>query len=185
MSKSSHLKKDFRSNASKLHCSMGELLESSKYLKGYRIFQEYPVNRISAYFDSGREKFDWVILDIKVIIEMHGPQHYQPVTFGGIPKEEAELNYNHQTNRDESKRRAAEEAGWIYIVFKYDEEITEQLLLSKISDFQPKYAIVNTTAAANIVPKSNYFGSKSVQNRKQYQSRVWPKRTFLKPSNKE
>ena len=141
MGKDSRFKRDYRSNASKLHRTMGDLLRENEVLKNYRIYQEYPVNRISAYFDSGREKFDWIILDLQVVIECHGQQHYKPVRFGGITKEEAVDNFRAQQQRDEAKRKAAEEAGWKYVVFKYDEDITLHSLLSKIDSHQPAYPV--------------------------------------------
>jgi hypothetical protein len=78
------------------------------------------------------------------VIELHGEQHYKPVTFGGITREEAEENFRQQNIRDENKRKAAEEAGWIYIVFKFDEEINMKNLMGKIQNFKPKYQTKKT-----------------------------------------
>ncbi len=134
MAKSSRRKKEYRKNASKLHKAMGNLLYASPVLSSYRIYQEYPVNMVSPYFDSGREKFDWVILDLMVIIECHGQQHYQPVRFGGMPKKEAEVKFVQQIRRDMAKKDAAKKAGWTYVVFKYDEkDINLNSLMAKIT----------------------------------------------------
>jgi hypothetical protein len=138
MAKRSRRKKDYRSNASKLHVNVGDMLKGSLF-KNYRIYQEYPVNMISPYFDSGREKFDWVVMDIMTIIECHGEQHYKPVRFGGISQEEAETRFEQQKLRDIAKREAAEKAGWTYVVFKYDEQISFTSLMSKIEAFQPEF----------------------------------------------
>jgi len=89
---------------------------------------------VSHYFDSGREKFDWVILDLMIVIECHGQQHYKPVCFGGIPEEEAKIRFQEQVLRDLKKMQAAQKAGWTYIIFKYDEkDITPSILLDKVA----------------------------------------------------
>lgn len=134
MSKINYLKNIYHSNASKAHKTIGELLESSPYFSNMRFYQEYPVNKIYPYYDSGREKFDWVILDIQVIIEMNGQHHYQPVRYGGISLEEAEIKLKEQIVRDAAKKNAAIAAGYAYVVFKYDEDITMERLFSKMEE---------------------------------------------------
>lgn len=136
MSKNNLFKTASRNSASKLHKQMGELLSTSPLLANLRYYQEYPVNRVSPYYDSGRERFDWVILDWKVAIEMHGRQHYEPVRFGGITQEEAELALKLRELKDIEKRTAAESVGWQYVVFKYDEEVTVTALLNKIHTYE-------------------------------------------------
>ena len=134
MAKQSRLNKKYRKNASKLHKAVGDMLRASPVFSNYRIYQEYPVNRISPYFDSGREKFDWVILDLMVVIEVMGQQHYYPVRFGGISHEEAKVKFQQQIRRDTAKKEAAQKAGFIYVEFKYDEkDISVSSLMAKIS----------------------------------------------------
>lgn len=134
MTKGSRRKKEYRKNASKLHKAVGDMLHASPILSNYRIYQEYPVNMVSPYFDSGREKFDWVIMDFMVVIECHGQQHYQPVRFGGISQEEADVKFVQQIRRDIAKKNAARKAGWTYVVFKYDEKTIDiASLMAKIT----------------------------------------------------
>lgn len=134
MAKSSRLNQEYRKNASKLHKRVGNMLRESPIFSNYRIYQEYPVNRISPYFDSGREKFDWIIMDLMVVIECHGQQHYYPVRFGGISPAEAEVKFQQQIRRDTAKEEAACKAGWTYVVFKYDEkDISVGSLMAKIA----------------------------------------------------
>lgn len=130
---SKRLSKRYRMNASHLHRTVGEILYYSPVFKNAKVYQEYPVNRISSRFDSGREKFDWVILDpYKAVIECHGQQHYFPVRFGGIPEGEAKENYKKQVTRDKRKRKAAEEAGYSYVIIRYDEKPTTKMILKRI-----------------------------------------------------
>jgi hypothetical protein len=110
-------------NASKLHKLVGELLtsEESPY-KNFEIRQEYPVSKVNEVYHNNREKFDWAILGLKVIIEVHGQQHFFEVCFGGITKDEARVNLKKRQEVDLLKQTAAEEAGWAYIVVKYTEK---------------------------------------------------------------
>jgi hypothetical protein len=133
MVKDSRRKKAYRKNASKLHKAVGNMLHASPIFSNYRIYQEYPVNMVSPYFDSGREKFDWVIMDLMVVIECHGQQHYKPVRFGGMSQEEAEVKFVQQIRRDMAKKDAARKAGWTYVVFKYDEDVDVNSLMAKIT----------------------------------------------------
>ena len=113
---------ELAANASKLHKHIGELLTSSTVLKNYEIRQEYRVSDVNPTYKSNREKFDWVILGLKVIIEIHGEQHYGPVCFGGIDISEAKRFYRKTLERDAAKRQAAQGAGWTYLVVKYTEK---------------------------------------------------------------
>jgi hypothetical protein len=123
-------------NASKLHKKVGELLTSEdSFLSKYEIRQEYPVSKVNPSFKSNREKFDWVILGLKIVIEAHGIQHYTPTCFGGITQDEAKINFLSQLQRDEDKMNAALDAGWGYVVVKYTEkDITIEELIEKINN---------------------------------------------------
>lgn len=120
-----------RNNASKLHKQIGEILRGEAPWNGYKVYQEYPVKRVNKDWKDGRAKFDWVILDLKVVIEVHGEQHFKPVTFGGIPQEEAVRDFRKRVLQDKLKKEAAEAAGFKYIMFRYDEKITSDLLYKR------------------------------------------------------
>ena len=100
------------------------------------------MSAVNRNFGSNREKFDWAILGAKIIIEVHGQQHYKPVRFGGIDEEQAKRNFSKLKERDEVKKKAAEEIGWAYLVVKYNEpNITEEELLERIRDILTKAVI--------------------------------------------
>ena len=103
-----------------MHKLVGKLLK--ELYTNYEIRQEYPVNKINESFPSGREKFDWVVLGLQIVIEVHGQQHFQPVCFGGMLMSEAKKNFQKRVETDERKRTAAEDAGWTYLVVRYDEK---------------------------------------------------------------
>ena len=133
--KRSKIPQDLAKNASKQHKLVGQLLtcNESPY-KGYQIRQEYRVSEVNPDYKSNREKFDWVILGLQVVIEVHGEQHYQPVCFGGMDLELAKYNFRRQRRVDQEKRAAAEAAGWAYIVVKYDEKVTVGVLEERIGE---------------------------------------------------
>lgn len=124
----------YRKSASSLHRKVGDCLRSSSVLSGYQIYQEYPVNKINPSFDSGREKFDWVIMDLHIVIECHGEQHYEPVTFGGIGQATAVEKFQAQQARDQAKQEACTAAGWTYIAIPHfhEDKICEEYILDLI-----------------------------------------------------
>jgi hypothetical protein len=119
--KTSRFRHSYRENSSRLHRKVGEILRApAGYFSGYKIYQEYPVQKVNPDWHSGRHHFDWVILDLRVIIEVHGEQHYKPVCFGGISEEEAEAKLTQQQMSDAAKREAALDAGWAYVAIPWD-----------------------------------------------------------------
>lgn len=105
---------------SKLHLKIGSILrDPSLGFSGYKIYEEYPVNRINPTFSSGRHKFDWVILDLQVVLELHGESHYQAVDFGSEGNEKALDNYYAGKYRDKIKAQAAVDAGFTYVEIPY------------------------------------------------------------------
>ena len=157
-------------SASKMHIRVGELLQ--ELFPNQQIRQEYPVNKVNPSFPSGKNRFDWVVLGLKIVIEVHGIQHYEYRCFGGMTKDKAKRNYRKQLDSDWSKQTAAQEAGWAYLVVKYTEQkITAEKLLSRILE-----ATKETERGNKIVPAKP---KAKINNRKNYK---WPSRKI--PSRK-
>lgn len=176
-------------NASKLHKHVGELLDNCSMFKNFEIRQEYRVKAVNPDFESNREKFDWVVLGMKVVIECHGRQHYEPTRFGGPEDEQKKLrDFRALQQRDEAKRKAAEDAGWVYIVVSYKEEkITEEELLERIRHEITKAALTKTDKSLSILELVTKEKKDSIKNKVKIQSRgfqkpaggyKWPKRKF-------
>lgn len=168
-------------NASKLHKKIGTLLTESHVFRGYEIRQEYRVSDVNPEFKSNREKFDWVILGLNVVIEVHGEQHYSPVCFGGISEEEAIEKYKDTKKRDREKKEAACMMGWAYVVVKYDEkDITEEELSYKIKQALAKIIITKSMYKINkMTEKSNNEKKAKIQSRgfqKKDGKYQWPKK---------
>lgn len=156
-------------NASKLHKYIGELLTSEESpFKFFDIRQEYPVNKVNVSFPSGREKYDWVVMRIKVCIEIMGVQHrtYIPHFHKTIE------DFHKQQERDRAKEQAAKDAGWAYVVIEYNEiGITIQRLEAKI-----KEALDQVSAPKEIIPLKP---KRQIKNKGFKTDKVkynWPKR---------
>lgn len=100
------------------HQKIGKILSEPPFAH-YRTREEYPVVEVNPLYENSRHRFDWAIIDLKLIIEVHGEQHYKPVCFGGMDIEQAVSNLYDQEYRDEKKRQAAIDAGWIYLSIPY------------------------------------------------------------------
>jgi G:T-mismatch repair DNA endonuclease (very short patch repair protein) len=162
-------------NASILHKRIGELLV--ELYPNYEIRQEYPVYKVNSSFKSKKEKFDWVVLSLNIVIEVHGEQHYKPVCFGGITKTEAKYNYRKNTERDFNKEQAAINAGWSYVVIDYKyKKITKEELLSIINLIE-----------RNRIPKQNQEVKKKYnwEKGKKIQSKPFPKKRVKSDSTHE
>ena len=166
-------------NASKLHKKVGELLTSNDFFKNYEIRQEYSVSRVNPTYKSNREKFDWAILGLKVIIEVHGIQHFKPVCFGGMEIDEAKKIFRKRQEVDHKKENAAREAGWAFVVVKYSEpkigqaELTERILgaLESVSEESAQKEFNITKAKIQNrgfqKPQGGYkWPTRKIQNRK-------------------
>lgn len=119
---------------SKGHLLIGSLLAQTNF----KIQEELPVSAIAD--TKYRGWYDWAILDLKVVIEIHGEQHYQATSFGktspGEDKvEQAVSNLALNKLRDSNKERIATEAGWGYLAVPYTElsGLTTEKLLAQIN----------------------------------------------------
>lgn len=129
--KSSRFKFEFRESASKLHRTVGETLRGM--FPTFRIYQEYPVNRINTEYKYSSHHFDWVIFELKLIVECHGEQHDSICNFGNTDSLVGSENLAANRRRDQWKMDAAVSAGWTYIVVPwYDISIVNSDYLWKL-----------------------------------------------------
>ena len=122
----------FASNASKLHKKVGEVLDTTPPFQGCTLQQEVPVSNLFKNYSNNRDRYDWVIPKLNLIIECHGIQHYKFQTFGE-DAEVALMKWNEGKRRDAAKKQIALENGWTYIEIPYtdEEEIDSAYLLSQ------------------------------------------------------
>lgn len=107
----------YRKSASKLHRAVGEAFRNSNLFRYYEIYQEYPVVKVNPFYSNKRHKFDWVVPGMRLVVECHGKQHEEKVSFGKGQGQKL----SERRERDEEKRAAAEEAGYVYFIVWHDE----------------------------------------------------------------
>ena len=126
MMRAKRFRYEYRENASSLHKQVGELLRNSPLFKTQEIYQEYPLDKVNSKYKT-RYHYDWVIPKLKIIVECHGAQHYEPVAFNGDENSSIE-QFHALQRRDKFKKEAAIAVGYIYITVPY----TSEKILSEI-----------------------------------------------------
>lgn len=161
----------YRKSASKLHRTVGDCLRNSKIFSNYEIYQEYPVVRVNTSYEKSSHHFDWVIMEIKVVIECHGKQHYTPTAFDGNI-ENAVMNFKDLKERDREKKEAALKSGWIYVEVPYNmKNISENSILELIELSRPITEEYNRGADELFIPvdeKKQEQKRKDKERRKKY-----------------
>lgn len=124
--KTKRFRYSYRRNASTLHKKVGNWLR--EHYPNHKIYQEYPVQRVNPTWKDGRAKYDFVLLDLKIVVECHGMQHEKEVSWSGrIEKIDCRtviqnLSLKQIQKRDADKKQAAYDAGFSYIVVWYYEQ---------------------------------------------------------------
>tara|TARA_Y100000310_G_scaffold345057_1_gene461462 strand:+ start:959 stop:1510 length:552 start_codon:yes stop_codon:yes gene_type:complete len=144
--KTSRFRQDYRASASALHKRVGNLLR--EVFKLNKVYQEYPVNRVNPTYQYASHHYDWVILDLLVVVEVHGQQHYKAVGFGGGDAGKAVDALRATQSRDRMKMQAAVDAGFTYIEIPwYDvDEVDAEYIWAKIQEHRsdtPKQKVVD------------------------------------------
>lgn len=101
--------------SSKLHRYVGEILKDPIF-RLHKIYEEFPVSTVNPNWHSNRHKFDWVIKDLRVVIEVQGQQHKKMVKWNGnTSDDQARGKLEYQIYTDTRKKQAAIDAGWAYV----------------------------------------------------------------------
>lgn len=77
--------------------------------------------------DKGRLRFDFAIVDRRVLIEFDGPFHFRPIIMPGMTRADAERALADQQRRDRLKNEWAAANGWQLIRLSRDNRIEEDL----------------------------------------------------------
>jgi len=162
------MKFDYAKNASRLHKKIGEILETQSPFLGIKANQEVLV---SSLFDSysGKERYDWVIPSLFLIIECHGKQHYEVQTFGDSV-ENAIMNFQEQKIRDSKKKEIALLNGWTFIEVPYtDEKILDaEYLWNKFKTNENKEKIQKEEKKEVDLYREDRLAREKAWRRKQY-----------------
>jgi len=182
--KISRFKDEYRKNSSSLHKIVGNILKESNFFRLHKIYQEYPVVLINPDFWNSKCKYDWVILDMGIVIEIMGEQHYKPVRWNrNISAGEAEMNFQDTKRKDEQKKNAALEVGFSYVELDFNtvrnKDFNEQKLIELITknkNTATHTEIVRTKKKAQKTP--DWIVQKRRENsKKQYRrAKEWAKK---------
>ncbi len=100
---------------------------TKKIYKDYQVIYQYKPYFLAT--DKGCMSYDIYICGLKVAIEYQGKQHFEPVEFFG-----GEDNFKKQHERDLLKAKLSKENGVILVYVNYWEDITPNLVRSKIDE---------------------------------------------------
>ncbi len=168
----------YKDNASKGHKLIGEILRTSPYFKNYISYQEWPVSKINSSWKSNREHFDWVVPQLKLVIEYHGRQHAQPVCFGGVSQEQAEENFVNQQLRDQAKAQSANEAGWVLVVVWPETEVTDTWILNQYQEGL-KFTSREAPKKVSQFPKQDKLKAAAYRKAQYQKQKEWKKKHVL------
>jgi hypothetical protein len=90
-----------------------------------RVFTEFYVN-----FGGHKLFFDFYVRELGLLVEVQGQQHFKFVSHFHGTKEK----FTGQVNRDNLKIEYIQKEDLYLIYINYDEEITEELILSRITE---------------------------------------------------
>jgi len=184
----------YASNASKLHKSFGDMLIKSG-LGGFSIQQEVAVKTLCPSYKNGRDRFDYYIPELNVVVELHGEQHYKPVKFGGVSDNKATQNYIKRVKVDEQKAIAARTAGFLYVSFSYEEEITMSSLSSKMEEERLTHAHMHVIVEEEEdeyliqrredINKKNRAYGKALREKNKERDRAYRKKLYQESKNRD
>ena len=100
--------------------SAGEV-SIKRVLDSMRINYDYDSTFTDLMKESGQNlRFDFIIhSDKTLMVEYDGRQHFRPVTFGGMSKEQAELNFEKQKKHDQIKNDFCEKYNYLLLRIPY------------------------------------------------------------------
>jgi len=168
---------NIRRKKSKGHILIGELLSFCNF----KYAEEVPVSKINPN-STLRGWFDWVILDLKCVIEVHGRQHYEAVDFSGKDAEGAVMKYNEQKLQDAAKQRAAAEGGWGYLAIPYIalKDLSEEDLFVMVKEAVDLIAAPCSEWQASLPPACEEYKEFQKQRAKKYRKEQYLRQKALK-----
>jgi len=141
----------FQKNVSNLHKTVAEMISTCPVFTGQAMRQEVPVSELFPDYNNNRDKYDIVLPNLQVVIEVHGQQHEKPVAFGG-DQVAAIFRFQEGKKKDSDKEEIAILSGWTYMCFWYHE--IKDLTSEKIVDLYKKNLNPNPVKAKPVKQSS-------------------------------
>lgn len=104
---------------SNFHNKVRDILASDSFFSGLSCYQEVPVVDLNPDYPNPQHRFDWYIEELATVVELHGEQHYRPVSYGTQSYEKTQSDFKAMQRRDEDKRQAALAVGLKYVIIPY------------------------------------------------------------------
>jgi hypothetical protein len=120
--------------ASDFHNRLKTLFRTVLPFKNYKCYQEVAVIDLVPDYNRSSEHYDWYIADLNLIIELHGKQHYEVVSFGKTDGDKAQRDLYRMQERDTNKQLAAINNGYSYLAIPYWEKLTDDKITNMIMD---------------------------------------------------
>lgn len=106
-------------NASDFHNKLRDIFCTDSYFKQLQCFQEVPMSSLVTEYPNNNDAVDWYIESLRLVIELHGEQHYRPVSFANQSYAEKMTNYHNIVYRDNRKKTYLLDNGYMYIEIPY------------------------------------------------------------------
>jgi hypothetical protein len=121
-------------NSSKFHEKLRQIFINDSFFNKLSCYQEVQLSSLVPGYASNQHCVDWYIEEFRLIIELHGNQHYKRTSFGNTPYEESVKNFNNIKYRDNLKKTALIDAGYEYIEIPYKdrEKVNAKYLMERL-----------------------------------------------------
>mgnify|MGYP001463064996 CR=1 FL=1 len=94
---------------------------------GFEFEREWRGHEIEPRDGRGVLRFDFFLPSLRILIEYDGHQHFEPVTFGGMSKDEAQKAHERTVENDRMKNEWASANGYDMIRIHFEESVGERL----------------------------------------------------------
>lgn len=123
-------------HSSKFHETLRQIFITDPFFSKLSCYQEVPVSALVFNYPSNQHCVDWYIEEFRLIIELHGEQHYKRTNFNNTSYEESVKAFNNIKFRDNLKKTALINAGYEYLEIPYrdKDKVDSKYLLGKIYD---------------------------------------------------
>ena len=117
-------------HSSNFHEKVRQIFITDSFFKNLSCYQEVQVSSLVPGYSNNQHCVDWYIEELRLVIELHGEQHYKMVNFGNTPYSEASKNFHNIQYRDNLKKTSLMDFGYEYleINYKLKSKLTNSLL---------------------------------------------------------
>lgn len=121
-------------HSSLFHEHLRQIFIKDNFFKNLSCYQEIKVLDLVPEYTSSSHAVDWYIEEFRLVIELHGEQHYKRTNFGNTSYEESIKNFNNIKYRDNLKKTALINSGYEYIEIPYKDKdkVNADYLIRKI-----------------------------------------------------